>query len=85
MIRRAWLVFAAPTLSDDAWVLRTLAIPTAVVFAALGLMPFWEGPRPATPMDVVWMVAFLVVIRQRDSARAEAKQAAVVVTDVTRP
>jgi hypothetical protein len=75
VIRRAWNVFAAPTLSDDAWMLRTLAIPIAVIYAVLGLMPFWQGPRPATPMDVVWMVTFLVVIRQRDSARAEAKEA----------
>jgi hypothetical protein len=75
VIRRAWDVFAAPTLSDDAWMLRTLAIPTAVIFAVLGLMPFWQGLRPSTPMDVVWMVAFLVVVRQRDSARAEAKEA----------
>ena len=75
MIRRAWNVFAAPTLSDDAWMLRTLVIPTAMIFAVLGLMPFWHGLRLATPLDVVWMVAFLVVIRQRDSARAEVREA----------
>ncbi|MFD1546984.1 hypothetical protein [Nonomuraea guangzhouensis] len=75
MIRRAWRVLVDPPGSDDAWILRSLAIPTAVLFAAVSLMPFWEGPRLAVPMDAVWLYAVLYAVRQRDEARAQVRAA----------
>lgn len=75
MIRRAWRVLTDPAGNDDAWILRSLAIPCAVLFAALSLMPFWQGPPLAVPMDAVWLYAVLYVVRQRDEARAQVRAA----------
>jgi hypothetical protein len=71
VIRRLWFVWAAPPVSDTARGLRNLAIPFAVLFSVLWLMPFWEGPPLATPMDLFWFTVILYVVRQRDQARTE--------------
>lgn len=73
MIRRAWRVLADPPTSDTAFVLRNLGIPACTLFAALPLMPFWEGPVLSRFADLVWMFMLLYVVRQRDTARIAAR------------
>ncbi|MER7131227.1 hypothetical protein [Streptosporangium saharense] len=71
MIRRTWHTITDPPASDAALLLCLLILPVWTMLAVLGLMPFWDGPRLTTPVDVAWAYALLHVVRQRDQARAQ--------------
>ncbi|MEU4410733.1 hypothetical protein AB0F88_40035 [Streptosporangium sp. NPDC023963] len=73
VLRRAWRVLADPPTSEAASFIRVM-VPIWALAALLSLVPGWPVPL-ARLVDVLWLYVVLVVVRQRDEARADARQA----------
>lgn len=68
VIRRAWRVLADPPTSNAASFTRVM-VPIWALAALLSVVPGWPVPLVRLA-DVVWLYVVLVVVRQRDEARA---------------
>lgn len=73
VLRRAWRVLADPPASDAARAIL-LGLLLYGLHSIAAAMPFWDVPGPLRPDDALWLYVLLWFVRQRDEARAAARQ-----------